>query len=436
MSEMPSVYRASSDIPAFVTRQTLRKISYASSNRAAVLLGLCHSRPEYIDRLLTLSHGEWRKLLHGLDVIGLTLYFAYQVNELNLQGSLPLAVSQRLQQNFEDNRARMKGLLQESTVLQEEFQRANISYAVLKGFSLCPSSVPMPELRHQLDLDFLVDESGASKAREILERAGYRLYEISGRAWEFKKNELPRFSTKNMYKEGFGRTIELHIESVLPGRKPLLSRREYREIEGVVMSVLAPADLFLRQGMHAFKDVCSSFLRASHLLEFYRHVRACRDDPAFWLEARSRAEEDPRAALGLGVVLQLIESVLEGEVPSKLAMWTSLRLPSGVQDWIALYGKRRVYGMPPGTKLYLVLQRELEIAGMSFMRPTRAILLPTRLPQVIIQPSASDTILFRIQRYALQSRFILQRARFHVVEGLRYAWASCRWRRYRHKPSA
>jgi len=426
---------SATNLPAFVTGQTLPTNSHACPNREAALLGLAHSDPKHLDRLFSLSVGEWRKVFRWLDVSGLTLYFANRVNELNLQGQLPPAVNQRLQQNLSDNRARIRGLLQESAELQADFRRAKISYAVLKGFSLCPSSVSMPELRHQLDLDFLVEEEGAPKARRILERAGYHLHEVSGRTWEFKKNPRPRFSPKNMFIDGFGRTVELHIQSVLPGRTPLLSRREYREIEGVMMPVLSPADLFVRQGMHVFKDVCSSFVRASHLLEFYRHVCARGDDPTFWSEVRAVAEEDPRAVVGLGVVLQLIESVMEGEIPSKLAMWTMLCVPPGAQRWVALYGKSCVYGTPPGTKLYLLLQRELENAGLSFGRSAKDALLPTRLPHTIIRAGANDTLAFGFLRQALQLRFILARLRFHVVEGLRYAWASYRWRRYRSEVS-
>jgi hypothetical protein len=35
----------------------------------------------------------------------------------------------------------------------------------------------------------------------------------------------------------------------------------------------------------------------------------------------------------------------------------------------------------------------------------------------------------RLSRYRLQLRFIRFRLRFHIVEGLRYAWESRRWRR-------
>lgn len=433
MSEMPALYREATDTPVFVAGQVLANESHTCTNREAVLLFLCHSKPTYADQLLSLSTSDWRKLLHWTDVSGLTLYFADQVNKLNLHNSLPSAVYERLKENLSDNRIRMRRLFRECAGLLTEFQRANISVAVLKGFSLLPSSVPVSELRHQLDLDFLVEENGALKARQILEQAGYRLYDASGRTWEFKKDETPRFSNKSMYKDVFGRTVELHIES---SAESLLNRREYREIEGVIMPVLAPANLFLRQGMHVFKDVCSSFARASHLLEFYRHVRARADDCDFWSEVREQVADDPRTVFGLGIVFQLIGSVVDGEIPSKLASWTMLRLPAPPKRWVLLYGKTCLYGTPPGTKLYLLLQRELERAGMSFGRPVRAALLPTRLPKMVVPTGSNDTLTFSLQRYALQARFVLLRLRFHVVEGLRYAWASYLWRRNRRVFSA
>lgn len=399
MSDITTMHRADIDPPTYVTGQTLPRNSHACPNREAGLLGLSHSKPEYFDRLLALSPGEWRKVQRWLDASGLTLYFADRVNELNLQSALPVAVNQRLQQYLSDNRARTKRLLQECAELQRDFQQANLSYALSDGFSLCPTTVSMWELRTESCLDLLIDQSSASEAREILEQAGYGLGVMAGGTWTFKKNE----------KQNLAQTIVLHIETVRPGRKSALSRREIREIEGIIMPVLAPADLFVRQGMHVFREACSSFLRASHLLEFYRTMCAHRDDPNFWSEVRGLAEEDATVVLGLGVVLQLIESVMQGEIPSKLSVWTTLPLPAGVQRWIAIYGLNCVYGTPPGTKLYLLLQRELEKAGMVFTR---------------------------VQPQSLQFRLILPRLRFHIVRGPQYAWASYRWRQYRNELAA
>ena len=130
---------------------------------------------------------------------------------------LPAAVLARLQRNLQDNVERTRGMIAESVAIQEEFQEARLSYATLKGFSLYPDSVPKPELRHQFDLDFLVAEKSVPDARRILERRGYRLYAISGRSWEFKINETPGISMKDLYKDLPGRSVELHVEASDPG---------------------------------------------------------------------------------------------------------------------------------------------------------------------------------------------------------------------------
>src|SRR5215469_577291 len=186
---MTTMYRTSTDSSRFVAGQTLPRNSHACPNREAGLLGLSHSQPEHFDRLLALSPGEWRKVRRWLDASGLTLYFADRLNELNLQSALPVAVNQRLQQGLSDNRSRMKHLLQECAELQGEFRRANLTFALLEGFSLCPNAVSMSELRNEPCLDFLVDESSVTTARAILEQAGYAPYAITVGVWRFKKTQ-------------------------------------------------------------------------------------------------------------------------------------------------------------------------------------------------------------------------------------------------------
>src|SRR5262249_5574984 len=155
--------------------------------------------------------------------------------------------------------------------IHREFQRATLRYAMLKGFTLWPFSVPRPELRSQLDLDFLVAEECASEARRILEGRGYHLRAISGCSWEFKKNEVLGTSLRHLYKDVPYRSVELHIASDVEARSSLLARAEMRSFRGIDIPVLSSADLFLGQGMHAFKHVCSEFSRTAHLIEFRRH---------------------------------------------------------------------------------------------------------------------------------------------------------------------
>jgi Uncharacterised nucleotidyltransferase len=396
---------------------------------SAVLLSFCDPLPEQCLPLVHLSAAEWRNLFTWLDTSGLALYFLDRLTEQGLRSRLPEAVIGRLQQNLDDNTKRTRGMIDESVTIQRAFQEAGLSYAVMKGFSLCPESVPRPELRHQFDLDFLMAEDSAPEARRILERRGYVLYAISGKSWEFKLNDRPGGSMKDMYKDSPRQAVELHLETNLEDKPSRLDRAGTRAFYGINMPVFSPVDLFLGQGLHVYKDICSEFSRVAHLLEFRRHVLARYEDDLFWRELQSFAEGNPKAYLGLGVVVLLITHVMGDFAPEALTSWTVGRLPVPVRLWVERYGRRAVFKKVPGNKLYLLLQEELEAAGVPPRRPIKKSLFPSRLPPVIVRASAGETLSRRIARYRLQLRFIFSRLQFHVVEGLRYAWESYRWRR-------
>jgi hypothetical protein len=367
-------------------------------------------------------------LLYWLDVSGLALYLFDRLCELGLCERMPPAIIDRLQQNTIDNVKRTQGMVEESVAIQREFQRACLSYSVIKGLSLCPDAVLRPELRHQFDLDFLVAEKSISEARQLLEHRGYRLYAISGNSWEFKINETPYGSLENMYKDSPECAVELHVEPEAASTNSRLSRTTHREMFGILMPVLSPVDLFLGQALHAFKDVCSAFSRTAHLLEFYRHVIVRRDDANFWMELRSKAECDRKASLGIGVVTHLLTSIMGDFAPTALTDWTVQTLPPSVQLWVNMYGRLTIFGKPPGTKLYLLLQKELEDAGVPGKHSIRRALLPSRLPPPVVRGSSIETLSVRIARYRLQCRVIFSRLGFHLMEGLRYALESYRWR--------
>jgi len=408
-------------------RSAPRQLSREQSIREAVILVFCDPLADGCFLLQHLSAKEWGRLLDWLDISGLALYFLERMMELRLCHLLPPDVVDRLQQSLIDNSRRTSGMIAESVDIQRAFQEARLSYAVLKGFSLSPSSVPRMELRHQFDLDFLIAEKSALAARQILEHRGYRLYAISGGTWEFKINETPGVSLKDIYKDLPGRSVELHVESYGAGELSMLERTETRDFHGISMPVLSSVDQFLGQGLHVYKDICSEFSRAAHLLEFRRHVLARYDDMGFWEELRSAAQANPRASLGLGVATQLIAHVMGDFAPEEFMGWTVRRLPSSVLSWIEMYGHRVVFKTFPGNKLYLLLQKELEFAGIPAKRSLGRVLLPFRIPPPVVRASANEKLSLRLRRYRLQLTQILSRSRFHVVEGIRYAWESRRW---------
>lgn len=397
--------------------------------REAALSLFCDPVPQPCSRLQDLSPKQWRRLLHWLHTSGLALYFLDRVIELHLSGWVPTSVLTQLQQNLADNILRTRGMIDELMDIQRKFQQVEVICAVVKGLSLWPTSVPKPELRCQFDLDFLVAEKSLPKAREVLERRGYRLYAKKETAWEFKLNEKPGLSIQDIYKASPSHAVELHVEPRLSVRGSLLDRVEWREVHGVRMPVLAPVDLFLGQGLHAYKHICGEFSRTTHLLEFRRHVVARYDDRSFWSQLHSAASENPKASLALGIVTLLIEKTMGDFAPKPLTSWTVGKLPPAALLWAEMYGRQAVYGSYPGSKFYLFLQRELEDAIVPAKRPLRQSLLPLHLPSPIIRAFPNETFSVRLGRYRMHARFISFRLRFHVVEGFRYAWQLPRWRR-------
>ena len=402
--------------------------------REAILLTFCDPLPAECSRLLKVSDKEWGVLLRWLDISGLALYFLNQLIELDLCDLLPSAIFTRLYLNLIDNSERTRGMIRESIAIQQEFQDASLSYANLKGLSLWPSSVPKPELRSQFDLDFLVGEQSAQEARRVLERRGYRLYAISGRSWEFKRNEKPGLSLQHLYKNLPSFSVELHIERSARGGSLLLERLEMRCLYGMSMPVLSPVDLLLGQGLHAFKHICGEFSRASHLLEFRQHVLARRDDNDFWEDLQRAAQDNPRTSVGLGVATLLITHVMGDFAPEALTRWTVDGLPRTVRLWVETYGRRIVFASHPGSKVYLLLQQELELCGTPGKRSVRNSLLPFRLPPPVIRAFPNETLSVRIRRYYMQLELIVARLRFHIVEGLRFELESRRWRRIKELP--
>jgi hypothetical protein len=158
-------------------------------------------------------------------------------------------------------------------------------------------------------------------------------------------------------------------------------------------------------------------------------VLARHHDDAFWKQVQTLAERNPRAHVALGVVTLLISNVMGSFAPEALTHWTVDSLPDAVRLWVSQYGPDAIYGDFPGSKLYLLLQRELEGSVGLPRRSVRRALLPLFFPKAISQRAPNEDLRARIKRYRKQLWFGWFRLRFHGAEGLRYMRESLRWRR-------
>lgn len=432
-SHIPSMLQRLATERKLIHPVSQHRLSSTEKIRQAALLACCDPLRKECSRLWILSGRQWQHLLKWLDTSGLALYFLDGISRKDLSRMLPPSVLSRLEQNLRDNTDRTAFMFAECAAIYDDFRRAGIPCAVLKGFSLFPHSVPRLELRSQLDLDFLISKRHATEARLIIERRGYRLHAANSTTLEFKGAvDAAGASLRDIYRPTPFQRVELHLEMPAPERPSLLAQTEKCSVNGVRISVLAPVHLFLGQGLHVYKHVCSDFSRTAHLLEFRRHVITRREDRAFWGELRSVAERTPDAPLAIGIVLELATQMMGNFAPKALSTWTIDALPAGVQLWIAMYGPRAVLASFPGTKLSLLLVAECQLSDYSRQRSVRQTLLPLRFPPAIAQPPVNEAPSARVLRYCKQGRFILFRLRFHLVEGLRYLVAWLRWR-YRRR---
>jgi len=424
------------------------RLTQKQKNRLAILRVIVDGSREGFAHLARVSPKEWSELLHWLDVSGVALYFLDCLQALGQTELLPVSVRQRLERNLADNTVRMQTMTVEAAKIKEAFYDAGVKFALLKGLSLTPDSVARPELRSQLDIDFLVAQQHVTAAQKILERRGYYLHAISGRSWEFKTHAIPSGSLRNLYRNVPSRSVELHVEFADARHKSRLAQRQLRVIEDIEIPVLSTPDLFLGQGLHLFKHVSSPYYRASHLVEFHRHLRSRREDERFWSDVETRAKETGAAIWALGVVTLLVEQLLGECAPQLFVNWTMDRLSEPVRLWVQLYGWRAAIGLTPGTKLYVLLARQLEKEGLEERKTARGLeraqqaksevnaelsgargaLIPMRLPPMVVRGQDGESLHTRVMRIRLQLWFLLQRVHFHVKEGARFVVESQRWK--------
>ncbi len=384
--------------------------------------------PAACDTLYHLSLRQWQPLLYWMDVSGLALYFHNRMTQSRQDAHLPAEVWERLTRNLEQSRRRTAVMGAEAAAIQSDLQQSGIPFAVLKGFSLWPVSVPKMELRSQLDLDYLISATEAHRARTLLEARGYSLRAISGNTWEFKSKEPGLPSLTTLYQAPVQRSVELHLEQAAALEESLLSRIEVRTLNSMAVPVLGQTDLFLGQGLHLYKHIASEFSRAAHLLEFYRHILVRFHDDTFWQELRTLAEQTPGAAASLGLVIHLITHLMGEFAPYPLTSWTVSQLPAAARLWVQLYSRRSVLSCPPGNKLYLLLQEAMQSTGVPAQRTIPHRLLPYRLPPRIFDAPPAESITSYFERQRRELVFRCSRLHFHLTQGIVLLWEYTRWR--------
>jgi hypothetical protein len=386
-------------------------------------------------QLAEFSIQDWRGVLVWLDHSGLALYLLYRLTRLRLQSCLPAPIRGRLEQNLADNRERALDLFSEAVAISNELRKNNISFALLKGVTLCPEPVLDISLRCQTDIDILISESDAIAARDILVRFGYRLSTIKGNEWSFIAGINIPMKITDLYRIRPQRQVELHLLSPAgpdceTHHENLLARARPRLIQGTELPALSSPDMFVQQALHIFKHLCSEHTRAQWVLEFCHFIESRRDDEEFWRNVEMIANSEPQATMAIAAATQLSYSVFGQDAPEALTSWSSASLPFPVKLWIKTYGRRVLLAHFPASKFYLILRQQLEIDNSAQRAGGWRDLLPRHWwPAPVTCAEKDERLKERMSRYILEGRVVWRRLRFHMHTGIPYAIESWRWQR-------
>jgi len=403
--------------------------------KETVIASFWEPAPSVRSRLSEFSRADWQKVRDWLDVSGLALYLFDRLKDLQLLDCLPSTFLWRLKRNFADNRERAASLFAEAVAVSSSLQKDNIVFTLLKGATLPAESVPDTALRCQVDLDILIRESDGPRAQQCLHTYGYELDVISGSTWEFKAGTTGISTLEDIYRVRQERAIDLHLLAEKKNTcatnfsSDRLSRAVLRSIQGVILPVLSPADIFVQQAVHLFKHMCSEHTRASWVLEFWRHISARRNDEAFWRQVEAIAATEPQADLAIGAAILLTSLVFGPCAPKQIEHWSLDRLSPAICLWIQMYGRHILLSDNPRTKLYLLLLRQLNPDTDAERIARRRLIFPVHMPQRITRGGADELLGSRLRRYRAQARFFLIRLAFHVAEDLGLVLESIRWHR-------
>jgi hypothetical protein len=397
--------------------------------KVAVLASFYEPATSVRARLAEFTRRDWERAKYWLDVSGLALYFLDRLVRLNLERCLPASMLHQLQTNMAENHERSIALFNETVAVTQLLQQKEVEFAVLKGVTLPLESVPDVALRNQMDLDVLVRESDATRTKACLEESGYTLDAISGHTWEFKAGPSGLSALENLYQVRAERSIEVHLIAPAKGVSDRLMRSRLMMINDAQIPALSVPDAFVVQGLHLFKHMCGEHSRASWVLEYWRHIRARHNDAAFWGDVAAIAANEPGADIGIGAATMLASLLFGSFAPRTLTQWSMDCLPPRICLWIQLYGRDLLLADRPGSKLYLLLRKELGAGSIEEQKARRRLMFPLHWPQRITRGGKNESIVCRLRRYQAQARFAIRRFWFHLAKGIAFGLESLRWQK-------
>ena len=376
---------------------------------------------------------QWMRTEDWLHTSGLALYFLDRTRQLEIVDVIPVRILNELERNLADNRVRTAGLFQEFVKINMEFQRAQLSYANLRGFTLIPCACSDPAYRYQCDLDFLVSRRDAERCRQSVERQGYQLTGISSNKWEFRSGSTeiwtthdPKTRTLPNLKVHFASDTEPGESEPHDGR---LARMQLQVWNGVEFPALSEHDKLLAQALHLFKHLQTEWTKTAWMLEYAVAIKLHRKDGSFWQEIAAAVDMSPDIRIAVGISSLIAHRTFGADLPRRFLSATVDEIPERIRLWVDRYEDELVLVEHPGSKLYLLLRDVLRENDPYWQigagKKRWSLAIPVKSRPAVRGKNAK----LRVKLLLAGIGFIGKRLRFHVVESLRYKVEAARWKR-------
>jgi hypothetical protein len=380
---------------------------------------------------------EGRPLLRWLDQSGLALILLRQLQAYEATPQISVGWSYALGQSLAQNVARTQDIQAEFCRLITAFREQRVTIAALKGFTLVPDFCEDAGLRHQVDLDFLVDKANLPGAAAVLRSCGYsapRLNESGETCFTTPLRHVPS-PADDLYALQRHRQVDLHTslweESPwMPLEVPedCLERAELHSIHGLEYLALSLEDKFLLQVFHAYRHATRSWIRLSWLLEIGRFLERHRDHAALWNRVAKRAG-DARLTKSIFVfVLGLVDRIFQVPAPRRLGNWTAEAMTPPIQAWLDHFAIDWAISDWPGSLKNIFLANEFIPDRRLRSQYWKSRLFPRR-SQTSLGNMANGGASALLKLQTTRLRYIAQRGFVHLKDICWFPVEQFRWKR-------
>lgn len=378
---------------------------------------------------------EWQETLWWLSGSGLTHYFLARLHQSGYEDILPSRIIDRLSQDFRANQQRVEVMGKEFNTLNRRFRDAGLEAAAIRGFELAPEYCSNLSLRTWYSHEYFLSAESLRQAIEIVEKSGYPFRRAGSRGelyFAAPEMQLPS-SLEDSYTAAFPRMVVLHgqawdsdgtgIDASAP--KGWIERLVTRHSQGLAFPTLADEDLLALTLLDTFARVLDYWCKLSWFFELSNFLQVRRSNVAFWEEFYSRISDRGKLPQIADFLLFLCSNLFGVDLPESVGSRVS-RLNPALVLWVHRYGEEWALSKYPGSKLSLLVQRELIDRPEKWKEIRNRRLFPFLPWRGVLR--RNTTVASRAPTSRSISR-VFDRIRFHVPATYSYLRKLPRWKR-------